>query len=115
MGGDMMLVLHLKGQIRAVVKDGCKDGDAVFAGHRQIMWGCPWEAVTVPEQDVAHLRDADGNWTGTLSDIRQYTAKEQTALDAPKLAREELAKTSEARSLEELAAQVALIRKVLVV
>jgi len=34
---------------------------------------------------------------------------------APRRAREELAKTGEARSLEELAEQVALIRKVLVV
>ena len=73
------------------------------------------DVVRIPPQDCSHIRDEYGNWTGTLSDLRLYTKEEQAALDAPRLAREELAKTNatEAKSIAALAARVALIEKVL--
>ena len=110
-----MLILHRDGRIVEVFRAGTVEGDTVTIGDRVVITGLRCEHLHVPDQDVSHLHDEDGNWEGTLSDLRLYTKEEQAALDAPKLAREELAKTSATavHSLEELAARVALIEKAL--
>ena len=38
------------------------------------------EYMEVPDQDVSHLYDEQGNLCGTLADLKQYTAKEKAAL-----------------------------------
>lgn len=38
------------------------------------------EYVEIPDQDVSHLYDEEGNLHGTLADLKQYTAEEQVAL-----------------------------------
>jgi len=38
------------------------------------------EYVEIPDQDVSHLYDEEGNLHGTLADLKQYTAEEKAAL-----------------------------------
>jgi len=38
------------------------------------------ECVEIPDQNVSHLYDEEGNLHGTLADLKQYTAEEKAAL-----------------------------------
>ena len=78
--------------------------------------------IPIPDQDVSHLYRWDEGARADLireayypRDVVTYTSVEQAAIDAPRLAREELSKTAatSVKDLGSLVARVALIEKVL--
>jgi len=69
------------------------------------------EYVKIPDQDVSHLYDEEGNLHGTLADLKRYTIEEKVALIDRETGHEINVQTHQSAPLEE---QIGILRDQLV-
>jgi hypothetical protein len=76
----MLLILHHKGALAQIIKEGEVRNGRVWQYGRPITSGLGAEYIYAPDQDTSRLFDQDGAIHGMLEDLIQYTTEEKAAL-----------------------------------